>query len=447
MLIVNGQLVIWGHDGRIIKDGALLVENDRIVDIGDTSDLLDRYQGQEVIDACGNLVMPGNICAHTHFYGAFARGLSIPGSPPVDFPEILQRLWWKLDQILTEEDVRFSALVCLVDAIKHGTTTLIDHHASAFHVEGSLGIIAEAVQQAGLRSVLCYEVSDRHGISYTKAGINENLRFIKSIGDGYLNDRLRAMFGLHASMSLSDATLEACAMAVPSGVGFHIHVAEHNADQENSLDRSGLPVVERLHRFGILGPDTIAAHCVYLSPAEIDIISETETWVTHQPRSNMNNGVGVAEVEQMLKKGVRVGLGNDGFSNNMWSEWKMTYLLHKVAHKDPRMVSGNAIVDMGVSNNADLASQLFNTAPVGVLEVGAYADIIIVDYEPTTPLTYGNLPWHIIFGFESGMVNTTICAGKVLMRDRQLLFLDEIEITQRSRELAAAAWKRFYNTE
>ncbi len=161
----------------------------------------------------------------------------------------------------------------------------------------------------------------------------------------------------------------------------------------------------------------------------------------------MNNGVGVAEVEYMLKKGVRVGLGNDGFSNNMWSEWKMAYLLHKVAHKDPRMVSGNTVVDMGVSNNTALASRLFNESPVGALEVGAYADIIVVDYESTTPLTYSNLPWHIIFGFESGMVNTTICGGKVLMRDRQLLFLDEIEITQRSRELAAAAWKRFYNTE
>ena len=161
----------------------------------------------------------------------------------------------------------------------------------------------------------------------------------------------------------------------------------------------------------------------------------------------MNNGVGVAEVDQMLNKGVQVGLGNDGFSNNMWSEWKTAYLLHKVAHKDPRMASGNTIVDMGVNNNSELASRLFNIAPVGVLEVGAYADIIIVDYESTTPLTYGNLPWHIIFGFESGMVNTTICAGKVLMRDRQLLFLDEIEITERSRNLAGAAWKRFYNTE
>lgn len=443
MLITNGQIVVWGRDGGIIKDGALLVKDDYIADIGDTFDLLNKYRDEEVIDARGSLVMPGNICAHTHFYGAFARGLSIPGNPPRDFPEILRRLWWQLDQVLTEEDVRFSALVCLLDAIKHGTTTLIDHHASASYVDGSLDVIADAVDQSGLRSVLCYEVSDRHGADYTKASIDENLRFIKSTGSRNLHNRIRGMFGLHASMSLSDVTLEACSTAVPNGVGFHIHVAEHNTDQDNSLEESGLRVVERLQRFGILGPNTIAAHCVHLSSNEIDILSETETWVTHQPRSNMNNGVGVAEVENMLQNGVRVGLGNDGFSNNMWADWKMAYLLHKVAHHDPRRVSGNAIVEMGVGNNSALASRLFDKFPIGVLEVGAYADIIIVDYEATTPLNYGNLPWHIIFGFESGMVNTTICDGKVLMRDRQLLFLDELEIAERSRELAGEAWKRF----
>jgi putative selenium metabolism protein SsnA len=443
MLITNGQIVVWGRDGGIIKDGALLVKDDYIADIGDTFDLLNKYRDEEVIDARGSLVMPGNICAHTHFYGAFARGLSIPGNPPRDFPEILRRLWWQLDQVLTEEDVRFSALVCLLDAIKHGTTTLIDHHASASYVDGSLDVIADAVDQSGLRSVLCYEVSDRHGADYTKASIDENLRFIKSTGSRNLHNRIRGMFGLHASMSLSDVTLEACSTAVPNGVGFHIHVAEHNTDQDNSLEESGLRVVERLQRFGILGPNTIAAHCVHLSSNEIDILSETETWVTHQPRSNMNNGVGVAEVENMLQNGVRVGLGNDGFSNNMWADWKMAYLLHKVAHHDPRRVSGNTIVEMGVGNNSALASRLFDKFPVGVLEVGAYADIIIVDYEATTPLNYGNLPWHIIFGFEAGMVNTTICDGKVLMRDRQLLFLDELEIAERSRELAGEAWKRF----
>ena len=178
MLITNGQLVTWGEDARIIRDGGLLIEGGRIAEIGSTAELLGKYRGDDIVDAGGMLVMPGNLCAHTHFYGAFARGMAIPGEPPRDFPEILRRLWWQLDRVLTVEDVRYSALVCLVDAIKHGTTTLIDHHASPNALEGSLDVLADAVQQAGLRAVLCYEVSDRDGAEKAHAGIAENVRFI-----------------------------------------------------------------------------------------------------------------------------------------------------------------------------------------------------------------------------------------------------------------------------
>ena len=181
MLIVNGQVVVWGDEGTIISDGAVLIEGDRIAAIGTTADLIKEYPANEIIDANGGLVMPGNICAHTHFYGAFARGLAIPGDAPKNFPEILERLWWKLDQCLTLDAIKYSALVCLVDAIKQGTTTLIDHHASATCVEGSLDVISQSVKESGLRGVLCYEVSDRHGMDYAKEGIMENVRFIEKL--------------------------------------------------------------------------------------------------------------------------------------------------------------------------------------------------------------------------------------------------------------------------
>ncbi|RIK16429.1 MAG: hypothetical protein DCC52_17715, partial [Chloroflexi bacterium] len=126
----------------------------------------------EILDARGKLVMPGNICAHTHFYGAFARGMALPpGPPPKNFPEILQKLWWRIDRALTLEDSKYSALVCLVDAIKHGTTTLIDHHASPNAIDGSLDAIADAVNESGLRACLCYEVTDRNGVGGANAGI------------------------------------------------------------------------------------------------------------------------------------------------------------------------------------------------------------------------------------------------------------------------------------
>ncbi len=277
--------------------------------------------------------------------------------------KFLQRLWWPLDKSLDEEAVRFSALVCLIDAIKHGTTTLIDHHASPNFIDGSLDVIADAVDEAGLRAVLCYEVTDRDGAEKAQAGIAENVRFLKAAQDRPL---IAATFGLHASLTLSDETLQtACGRRKGWIPGFHIHVAEHEADEEDSLRKSGERIVHRLNRLGILGPKTIVAHAVHVDAAERAVLRETGTWVSHQPRSNMNNAVGAAAVDTMLAEGMPLALGNDGFSNNMWAEWKAAYLLHKVAHRDPRLAPGDQIARMATQHNARLAEVFFPGQTIG----------------------------------------------------------------------------------
>jgi len=441
MLITNGTLVTLGQQNEVVFDGALRIEGEHIVEIGRTADLRRMHPDEKELDAEGRLVMPGLICAHTHFYGAFARGMAIPGEAPTNFPQILERLWWRLDKALDEEAVRYSALVCLVDAVRHGTTTLIDHHASPNAIDGSLDVIAEATLQAGVRASLCYEVTDRDGLDKAKAGIRENERFIKRINES-ANRRIAASFGLHASLTLSDETLEECVgVARDLGVGFHIHVAEDKADQEDSLKRSGLRVVERLHKLGILGPQTIAVHCVHVNEHELELLRESGTHVVHNPRSNQNNAVGTADVPLMLDRGIRVGLGNDGFSNNMFTEMHACYLIHKLNKRDPRVMGADTVLKMTFAHNAEIAGMFF-PGPLGVLVPGALADVILVDYHPTTPLNAGNLPWHIIFGVDGTGVDTTIVGGKVLMRHRQLLTLDEAKITARSRELAAQVWQR-----
>jgi putative selenium metabolism protein SsnA len=443
LLIDNGRLITWGDPNELIEGGALLLRGGRIADIGPSAELRGRYPGAEVLDARGQLVMPGNICAHTHFYGAFARGMAIPGPAPKDFPDILERLWWRLDRALLDVDVAYSALVSLVDAIKHGTTTLIDHHASPNAIDSSLDQIADAVERAGVRAALCYEVTDRNGRAGAQAGIGENVRFLHAVKERE-SDLLAATFGLHASLSLGDETLARCVAAVEGlDTGFHIHVAEHEADEYDSREQYGQRVVDRLAAAGILGPKSIVAHCVHIDAREMALLRDTGTWVTHQPRSNMNNAVGAAPVESMMRLGIPVCLGNDGMGNGMWSEWKEAYLLHKAAHRDPRRMNGMDVARMAVMNNAALAQVFWPDLPLGRLAVGAAADVIFVDYHAITPLSAGNLPWHIIFGFESSMVTTTIVGGRVLMRDRQLLTLDEAEITARSRELAEKVWERY----
>ena len=439
MLITNAKLITWEATNQILDDHAILIENDRIREIDPTKNLLSKYPNAEILDAHGQYVMPGNICAHTHFYGAYARGMAIPGPAPKDFPEILQKLWWPLDRSLDAESIQYSVLPCLVDAIKHGTTTLIDHHASPNAIDGSLDVIAQEVDTAGLRAILCYEVTDRDGNAKMRAGINENLRFIKKTK----SPLLAGTFGLHAGLTLSDSSLDLCRQSAPDDVGFHIHTAEHESDEYDSLNKSGLRVIDRLQKHGILGPRTITAHGVHLDSREMQILADTGTWLSHQPRSNMNNGVGVAQIESMLRAGIKVCLGNDGFSNAMWDEWKAAYLLHKVHHRDPRRMGGYDVAQMAIYNNAGLANVFFPSANIGMLTPGAFADIIFVDYHPNTPLTAGNLPWHIIFGFQQSMVTTTIVAGKVLMKDRELQTLDEKEISAKAREIAPKVWERY----
>jgi len=442
MLITHARVATFGSEPRLIDDGALLVEGDRIAALGRTAELSSRFPDAERWDARGQLVLPASICAHTHFYGAFARGMGIPGEPPQSFPQILQQLWWKLDKALSLDDVRYSALVCLVDAVRHGTTTLIDHHASPNAIEGSLDVIAEAVNTAGLRASLCYEVTDRDGPERALAGIEENVRFGGSQTSGP-SSLIAASFGLHASLTLSDETLADCvAAAAAPNLGFHIHVAEGISDQQDSLRKSGKRVVHRLADAGILGPRSIAVHCVHVDDGEIERLAETGTWVTHQPRSNMNNAVGVAPVEKMLNAGIKAGLGNDGFSNQMFAEMKAAYLMHKLARSNPQAMPGNVVMDLAYTNNARLARIFWPEQRLGELCEGAMADLVFLDYQPTTPLSAGNLPWHMLFGVEASMITSTVCAGRVLMRDRVLLTLDEEAITARSQELASAVWSR-----
>ena len=447
MLITNGTVLTFGKEKRIIPGGAVYYEDDAIVAVGPTSDLQAKYPQAEKLDAAGKLIMPGSVCAHTHFYGAFARGMAIPGAAPANFMEILEKLWWKIDLALTLEDCQASAEVCLVDAIRHGTTTLIDHHASPKAIDGSLDVLAEAVLQSGLRASLCYEVTDRNGPAGTAAGIAENVRWLKKVralrAQNYPDaDRLGASFGLHAAFTVSDRTLEQC-LSAASGLdtGFHIHLAEDKADEQYSLQHYNMRVAERLEDRGILGPKTLVAHGVHLDAFEMNALKLSKTKLSHQPRSNMNNGVGVAPVETMLKKGITVGLGNDGFSNNMFTEMAVAYLLHKSHQGDPRAMPADTVMELAYNNNAKIAD-IFFPKPVAALQPGAYADIILLDYYPFTWMTDGNYPWHITFGVDGSRVTHTIAAGKLLMKDRELLTMDEEAIAARAKALSDKVWKR-----
>jgi len=443
MIIKNGRILTMDDDFTVYKNSAIHILDGLINEIGSTEEIERKFPNDDVVDVAGKLIMPGNICAHTHFYGAYARGLATPGDSPSCFIEILKGLWWKLDKALTPDGVKSSAEVSIMDAIRHGTTTLIDHHASPSFVDGSLDIIADVAEKSGIRTCLSYEVSDRNGEDDVQAGIRENIRFIKRcIKEN--NPLLAGTFGLHASLTLSDHTLETCVNESSGlGNGFHIHVAEDLADQENCIKKSNMRVVERLHKFGITGASSVFAHCIHLDENEIDLIASTDTFVTHQPRSNMNNAVGTADVANMLERGINVAMGNDGFSNNMWAEWKAAYLVHKLVNRDPRFCQGFEVMNMAVTNNIKLTKMFWPEQKIGSLVPGASADLIIVDYKGFTPLHSGNLPWHIIFGFESDVVESTMVRGEWLMKNKKILSMNVDEVVDNASRTSHEIWDRF----
>jgi len=444
MLIINAKLITWTDPNQILEDQALLISDQKIVEIGPSAELTARFTDEQQLDAQGQYVMPGNIDAHGHYYSAFAVGMSVPGEAPITLPTILQKLWWPFDKALGEQEVRYSALIGAIDAIKHGTTTLFDHHSSPNCIDGVLDVIADVIDEAGIRSVLCFEVTDRDGPERTQAGIAENVRFISRCSQEQVaGGRVAANFGIHAPMTVSEETLAQCRAAVPSEAGFHLHVGEHEYDQVRSLAMAGTRSVDRLYKHGILGDKSILAHAIHLDATEVNLIAETKSWVSHQPRNNQNAADGIAEVESYLRAGVPVCLGNDGLSNTMWREAEAAYFLQKIKHRDGRRLPGDQLLQMAIYNNAALASAYYPEASLGVIEPGAYADLIFVDYKPATPLTADNLAGHFVFGFNESMITATIVAGQVLMKDRVLLTLNEDEIKAKSRELAPALWERY----
>jgi len=440
LLVGNGSLLTMTQEEPYQENGAVAIEGDRIAAVGPADELKKRYPGAQWLNAGGKFIMPGLINTHMHLYSTFARGMALKDASPTNFIEILERLWWRLDRALTLEDVYYSALVPMIDCIKSGTTTIVDHHAGANSVKGSLDTIARAAQEAGLRTCLAYEVSDRDGIPIMREGIEENTAAIKKYRgkEGLLS----ATFGLHASLTLSDATLDACREAEADvGSGFHIHVAEGIQDVEDSLVRSGKRVVERLAEKGILGPKTIAAHCVHVTGKEISILKESEAMVVHNPESNMGNAVGCSPVGDLLAAGVTVGLGTDGYTCDMFESLKAANLLLRHVSGDPG--AGWAEVPAMVFENNRRILDKFYPHPLGRLEPGAYADIILVDYQAPTPLTCDNWFGHLLFGFNAGLVDTTIVGGKVVMQGRQIVNIDEALVAEKARKLAASLWERF----
>ena len=440
MILKNGRVITQDKDRPYIEDGAVVIEGNKIIAVDTTENILAKYKEEDIIDVDGKVIMPGFINTHHHIYSAFARGMASSGKPNENFLEILENLWWKIDKKLSLEDLKYSAYTTYIDCIKKGVTTVFDHNASPFAVTGSLDSIADAAKDLGLRTCLCYEVSDRDGEKIAQEGIDENINFIKKYNTDEQN-MIKGMFGLHASFTLSDETLRKCDEELKGlNAGYHVHVAEGIDDLEQCLEKYGKRVVERLRDMDILGDKTIAVHCIQVTDDELNILRDTNTMVVHNPESNMGNAVGCQPFLELHQKGITIGLGTDGYTSDMTESMKVANIIHKHVKQNPSVAWGEVPVSM-FENNRKIAQKYFS-GDLGILRAGALADVIVVDYDPLTPMNENNINSHILFGFTGKDVVTTIIDGKVIMQDRKLVGINEKEIFKTSREVAKKLWDR-----
>jgi len=440
LLIGNGQVITRDMKNPFIANGAVVIDGALITDVGDTAALRRKYPQADYMDAKGRLVMPGFINCHMHYYSTFARGMNLGGKPATTFAEILKGLWWRLDKQLTLDDVYWSCVGPMIDEVRGGVTSVIDHHASPFAVEGSLFKIAEAAKLFGIRSNLCYEVSDRDGDKIAAAGVKENLDFALHCEKAN-DDMLRGLIGVHAQMTVGDKTLDAClAAAAQAGVGFHIHAAEGIEDVVDAVAKYDMRVIERLHRRGVLSDKSIAVHCVHVTDDEIALLAESKTAVVNNPESNMGNAVGLSPVLDMMARGVLVGMGTDGYTADMTESFKVEGIIHRHARRLPSVAWAEP-PRMLFENNKTIMERFIN-GKVGTLKAGHYADVIVVDYHGPTPVNADTINSHILFGVTGRHVVTTVINGRVVMRERELVGLDEEALLARSREHAQRLWER-----
>ena len=438
LVIGNGKLFTRDENRPFFEHGAVAADGTKIVDAGLHEEVRAKYPDAEYIDAKGGVIMPAFINTHEHIYSAFARGFSIKGYNPKGFLDILDGQWWTIDRHLTLEQIRYSAYETMLSCIRNGVTTIFDHHASFGAIEGSLFTIAEVAKDTGVRSCLCYEISDRDGMDKARASVKENADFINyALKDD--SDMLAGMMGMHAQFTISDETMELAAASKPEGVGYHIHVAEGIEDLHDCLKKYGKRIVDRLMDCNILGEKTLLGHCIYINPHEMELIRDTNTMVVHNPESNMGNACGCPPTMELVHRGILTGLGTDGYTHDMTESFKVANVLHKHHLCDANAAWGE-VPKMLFENNAAIAGRYFK-APLGVLKEGAAADVIVVDYDPPTKLDESNINGHILFGMTGRDVVTTVGNGKVLMKDRRIQCVDVEEIMAKCREESAKLWK------
>lgn len=433
LLIQNGLVVTGDEKGTIYERGQIHISDGKITSIGTS---IKSKSADHVIDAAGCVIIPGLITAHTHLYGILLRGAFLDIEPPTDFAQVLQRVWWPVDEALTVEDAYASALSASADMLLNGSTLYADTYSGPNSIEGSLEAIARGTREVGMRGIIAFEMTERHNPEEAERGLQEGVQFIKSLKQDTL---VSGMMSIHASFTVGDEiVIKTVKEAKKFDVPITVHTSEGLVDLYHNLEQSGERTVERLDRLGVLGPKTVLAHCVHVNDHEIDLIAKSGSSVAHNPMSNMLNAVGISPVPSMLKRGITVGLGNDGWIYDPFENMRCALTVHRLASGNPSAITPEQVFRMATIDGA----RCYNMENrLGSLEKGKLADIVILDgTRVPTPLTKDSVIGHILNTFSGDDVQDVFVNGTQTVENKKLVFTSDEHVTDVSRKSARRLW-------
>ena len=405
-VIINARIYDYVN---YIENGYVLFDK-QIVEVGPMSAY--KKGNAEEIDFKGDLLIPGFVCSHAHIYSIFARGLILPFNPKC-FQDILDQMWWKLDAKLTNELTYYSGIAASYEFLLNGVTTVIDHHASG-EILGSLENLSKAVSGvANIRGIYCFETSDRYDV---KQCIKENVSFASN---KFLPENVRGLFGMHASCSISNETLELIKQ-FSEDIPLHVHVAEAKSDEDDSMNKYSMNIISRFDKYGIIKPNSLIVHGVHLSEDEMDIISKRKAVMVVNTTSNMNNAVGLPNVKSYLEHNIPVMVGNDGLNSNMASEYMNVFYTSHLKNEEPTKLNLGDVLGMIKTSY----KYIFDTFGIklGEIKKGYEADLLRVKYAPFTEMNETNAFGHLFYGtFPNFKPRDVIIGGEYQVKDYGLV--------------------------
>ena len=432
-LIVNANILTFGENPKNIRNGAIYIGSGTILDFGDEETMLSKHMSVEKkIDARGKLVMPGFIDMHNHLYSSFYQNIPVNMGKVSNYSEFMDKYWWKLTDKLSPDGIYYSAVKGIINSMKAGVTTIFNLHSAADANIDTLNDIAEAFEELSMRGVLGLEISNRNGDEVAAKMFEANVKFI---GAHNTNPLVSGIVGLYNANHANDKLLaDIGKYCRRTGNGLMLHLAESQEDDELSIAKHKKYSIDRLNDLGLLNSKTILATTNFMDETDIDIIAKTEANVALTPSSTYYKGFELSPLKAYTDKKIPLAFGSDGIYHSIANEARFAHRIMRQEQKN--FNSDNKEISDIITNSTYKIANKFVAKSVGEIKLGAAADIIIVDYIPEYEITANNLQTHLLFGILPSRVITSIINGTFVMKDYELVGIDEDELNTKYIEFA-----------